>query len=726
MLIQQGGKLMYVVYDRQQQGRRILACLMLLTGFALPACAVAQTLDELSYASLPGNRIQLRLGFSAPLQREPGSFVIDNPARIALDFENVSLNLQDKVLDIGVGAVQKVSVVETGQRTRVVVNLLRMVPYRTELRGSTLLLVLGEQGNNFVGVTSPVATMPADIDDKPHISAVDFHRGESGQGMIKINLSSSGSQMNIEQRGLQLQVFFPGLVLPAQLDRRLNVIDFATPVKEIDTRGAGNGVNMVITMNDSQYDYLAYQTDLDITIEVQPLTRGEKEQLEKERFKYTGEKLSLNFQDIEVRAVLQLLAEFTDQNLIVGDTVGGRVTLRLKNVPWDQALDIILSNRGLGKRVEGNVLLVAPVEELAARERQQLESQQQIRELELLQTQYIQINYARAEDLAGLIQDESSSLLSERGKVTVDARTNILIVQDVSDSLEDVRRLINRLDIPVEQVLIESRIVTVDDAFSRQLGVRFGYSRETGLGEGEFVTIGGHKEGNVAFSGFVPQIGEDGSVTFEEEEICTGFCTSDAENYLVSLPVSSGALPGAALGIALGQLGSWLLQLELEALLTEGRGENISSPKVITVNQGEAIIESGTQIPYQEASASGATSTSYIDAVLRLRVVPQITPDDRILLELEVNQDEPGTLVAGGALTVDTNRVSTSVLVDNGETVVLGGIFTHILQDGQSRIPFLSDLPYVGFLFRNSNYSNDKSELLIFVTPRILTSPSAG
>ena len=718
MLIQQGGKLMYVIYDRQQQGRRILACLMLLTGFALPACAVAQTLDELSYASLPGNRIQLRLGFSAPLQREPGSFVIDNPARIALDFENVSLNLQDKVLDIGVGAVQKVSVVETGQRTRMVVNLLRMVPYRTELRGSTLLLVLGEQGNSFVGVTSPVATMSTDIDDKPHISAVDFHRGESGQGMIKINLSSSGSQMNIEQRGLQLQVFFPGLALPAQLDRRLNVIDFATPVKEIDTRGAGDGVNMVITMNDSKYDYLAYQTDLDITIEVQPLTRHEKEQLEKERFKYTGEKLSLNFQDIEVRAVLQLLAEFTDQNLIVGDTVGGRVTLRLKNVPWDQALDIILSNRGLGKKVEGNVLLVAPVEELAARERQQLESQQQIRELELLQTQYIQINYARAEDLAGLIQDEDSSLLSERGKVTVDERTNVLIVQDVSDSLEDVRRLINRLDIPVEQVLIESRIVTVDDAFSRQLGVRFGYSRETALGEGEFVTIGGHKEGNVLFA----VADEEGEAT----PVCTGFCTSDAENYLVSLPVSSGGLPGAALGIALGQLGSWLLQLELEALLTEGRGENISSPKVITVNQGEAIIESGTQIPYQEASASGATTTSYIDAVLRLRVVPQITPDDRILLELEVNQDEPGTLVAGGALTVDTNRVSTSVLVDNGETVVLGGIFTHILQDGKSRIPFFSDLPYVGFLFRNSNYSNDKSELLIFVTPKILTSPGAG
>lgn len=747
-MVRDGGEsMMLIVRYQLKLARQIALFLALVLGAMLPIGAMAETtLNDLSYSSLPGNRIQLKMRFSEPLQQEPRSFTIDNPARIAVDFAGVSLNLSNRTLDVGVGAVQKVAVVESGNRTRLTINLLRKTSYRTEMHGNVVLLVMGEQGNGNVDTTSgTVGVLPGRYTDDsgaPSLVSVDFRRGSNGQGMVLVGLSSTRSQMNIEQRGRQLLVTFPGVSMPTELDRRLDVVDFATPVTEIDTRAGTAGVNMTITMGSGNYDYLAYQTDLDLTIEVQPLSAAEKDLDDKKRFKYTGERLSLNFQDIEVRAVLQLLADFTQQNLIAGDTVGGRVTLRLTNVPWDQALDIILKNRGLGKRVEGNVLIVAPQEELAARERQELEAQQQIQELEPLQTQYIQINYATAGDLAGLIKDESTSLLSERGTVTVDERTNILIVQDISASLEDVRKLVERLDIPVEQVLIESRIVTVDDTFSKNIGVNFGYGRLTSLGDDEFLSVGGSKNGRVTRSLVVPsgppqvqqvQLPDGTTETFvqqptEEVQVCTGFvCESEGtDSYLVSLPVSSGALPGAAFGIALGELGSWLLQLELEALLEEGRGERIASPKVITVNQGEAIIESGTQIPYQEASASGATSTSFIDAVLRLRVTPQITPDDRILLELEVNQDSPGEATSGGQLTVDTNRVSTSVLVDNGETVVLGGIFTHNLRDDQAKVPFFADLPYVGFLFRNSRLSNTKNELLIFVTPKILTSPSAG
>ena len=745
-----GVTMMATKYYQLKLTVQVAISLAVMLGMLVPGVVTAQTLDELSYVSLPGNRIQLRLRFSESLRQEPRGFTIDNPARISVDFTGVSLNLKERVLNIGIGAVQKASVVEAGNRTRLTVNLLRKTPYRTETHGNVVLVLMGEQEDGGIGTDKGVAGMlPGrgidDDDGIPRLTKVDFRRGTGGQGMVLVGLSSTHSQMNIEQRGLKLLVSFPGVSLPEELDRRLEVVDFATPVTEIDTRASANGVNMTITMGDDNYDYLAYQTDFDLTIEVQPLSRTEKELADKQRFKYTGERLSLNFQDIEVRAVLQLLAEFTGQNLIAGDTVGGRVTLRLNNVPWDQALDIILRNRGLGKRVEGNVLIVAPQEELAARERQELEAQQQIQDLEPLQTQYIQINYATAGDLAALIQDESASLLSERGTVTVDERTNILIVQDISGSLEDVRRLVERLDIPVEQVLIESRIVTVDDTFSKNLGVSFGYSRQTLLGENEILTLGGVKEGRVTRSIPVPSgplqiqpvtdptTGESlppfVNQPTEDREICTGYAcavSQGTESYLVNLPVSSGALPGAAFGIALGEIGSWLLQLELEALLEEGRGERIASPKVITVNQGEAIIESGTQIPYQEASASGATSTSFIDAVLRLRVTPQITPDDRILLELEVNQDSPGETTSGGQLTVDTNRVSTNVLVDNGETVVLGGIFTHNLRDDKAKVPFFADLPYVGFLFRNSRFTNNKNELLIFVTPKILTSPSAG
>jgi type IV pilus assembly protein PilQ len=457
---------------------------------------------------------------------------------------------------------------------------------------------------------------------------------------------------------------------------------------------------MQISTITQDYDHLAYQSDNEFIVEVRILSVEEQE-AKKEQVGFTGERLSLNFQDIEVRAVLQLIADFTGLNMVASDTVGGNVTLRLKNVPWDQALDIILKAKGLGMRQIDNVIMVAPNAEIAAREKLELEANKQVEELAPLRTEFMQINYAKADELAFLIQAEGNSLLTERGSVTIDARTNTLIVQDVVKSLQDVRDLIDKLDIPVRQVLIESRIVNADETFAKDLGVRFGYSKTILPVDGHHLkTIGG---------------GNTGTTTFAET---TSFHQDGVENLIVDLPV---AVSGAgALSLAVGKLGSWLVQLELSALIAEGRGENIASPKVITTNQREAIIESGVEIPYTEASSSGATTVSFKKAVLSLKVTPQITPDNKILLDLQVNQDTQGAAVAGGIPTINTKSVGTQVMVDNGETVVLGGIYGTENNTVTDRIPFFGDLPYLGFLFKRTSTSTSKQELLIFVTPKIL------
>ncbi|MEX2517651.1 MAG: type IV pilus secretin PilQ [Gammaproteobacteria bacterium] len=682
---------------------------ILLAMLCLPMTqAHAQTLDKIDFSALPGDRVQVNIELSEPLGADPMHFTIDNPARIALDFPGTSLNLDEKTRSIGIGRADSVSAVEAGGRTRVVLNLLQMVPYEVKTSGNSVVVTIESASPEAPVRSSTVQTTQAQRSSSTAAGAslenVDFRRGEQGEGRIIITLGDPATGVNMTEQGGKVVVDFLDAGLPEHLNRRLDVLDFATPVKEIDTRPHSGGTRMVINMATADYDHLAYQANETFTIEVKPLTPEEKELQRKDEFGYTGERLSLNFQNIEVRAVLQLIADFTELNMVASDAVTGNITLRLKNVPWDQALDIILKSKGLGMRQSGNVIMVAPQEEIAAQERLELEAQQQISDLEPLRTEFVQINYAKAEELANLIKAESSNLMSERGEVTVDQRTNTLIIRDTSSSLQSIRSMVAKLDIPVKQVLIESRIVNADETFAKDLGVKFGYSRNTTLTGGTssdnlFGVAGGGIPGDTDFDG------------------TTSFNTDGLENYIVSLPVTN---PAGALGLAVGRIGSYLLQLELSALLAEGRGEDIASPRVITANQREAIIESGVEIPFQEASSSGATTVAFKKAVLALRVTPQITPDDRIMLDLTVNQDTRGSPEVLGVPPINTRSVSTQVLVDNGETVVLGGIYTQVERQQSDRVPFFGDLPYLGALFRRTGVESSRTELLIFVTPKIL------
>ena len=683
----------------------ILFLLGISTAFVLQVEAVS--LDDISFSSLPGDKVQLKLELSEALQQEPLSFTIDNPARIALDLPGTTLNLSQRSQPIGIGVAHSVTAVEAAGRTRVVLNLDSSVPYEIETAGSTITVILSAANvASSTGETSAVAQFgsgPVSGGAEARIDNIDFRRGSGGEGRIIITLSDPSVGINIGQESGNIIVDFLDTNLPENLNRRLDVIDFATPVKEVDTSPYGKGARMKISMTTDDYDHLAYQSDNVMTIEVKPLTLAEKEAIQKEKFGYTGERLSLNFQNIEVRAVLQLIADFTELNMVASDTVGGNVTLRLKNVPWDQALDIILKSKGLGMRKEGNVIMVAPTEEIAAREKLELEANKAVEELAPLRTEFMQVNYATASELAALIKAEENNLLSPRGSVTIDERTNTLIVQDISTSLEDIRQMVNKLDVPVRQVLIESRIVNADESFSKDLGVQFGYSKATSFAD---------KDGTLAQSAFAIGGKEPNGI----EPATTAFDIEGAEGLLVDLPVVS----TGSLGLVLGKIGSYLLQLELSAAQAEGRTEDIASPKVITANQQEAVIESGVDIPYQEATSSGATSVSFKKAVLSLRVTPQITPDDKVILDLEVKQDTRGSPEVLGVPPINTKNVATQVLVDNGETVVLGGVYTQTDANTIDRIPFFGDLPYVGFLFKRTTDSNQKSELLIFVTPKIL------
>ena len=665
--------------------------------------AYATTLDDISFSTLPGDRVQFELTLSDPVQGEPLNFTIDNPARIVLDFPDTTLNLKQKNISVGQGAAHSVSAVEAAGRTRVVLNLVNSVGYDMDVRGNTVMVTLAGSVSGTTSTGPSITARAAAGASESQIENIDFRRGDGGEGRILVTLSDPSASVNLGQEGGKIVVDFLNTSLPEEFNRRLDVVDFATPVKEIDTSPSGTGTRMVISTTTADFDHLAYQSDNQLTIEFKPLTKSEKEEIQKQKFGYTGERLSLNFQDIEVRAVLQLIADFTGLNMVASDTVRGNVTLRLKNVPWDQALDIILKSKGLGMRKDGNVILVAPQEEIAAREKLELEASKQIEELAPLSTEFIQVNYAKAGELAALIKAKENNLLSERGNVSIDERTNTLIVQDVAASLESIRSMVTKLDIPVRQVLIESRIVNADESFAKDLGVNFGFSRTTS-GQGTLsdneahLTVGGGQPGDTDFGG---------GTSFNSGE----------ENLMVTLPVAGAT---GSFKLAYGVIGSYLLQLELSAALAEGRGEDIASPKVITANQREAVIESGVEIPYQQATSSGATSVSFKKAVLALRVTPQITPDDRVLLDLNVNQDTRGSPDVLGVPPINTRNVSTQVLVDNGETVVLGGVYSQNTSNTLDRIPFFGDLPYVGFLFKRTSEEKTKSELLIFVTPKIL------
>ena len=652
------------------------------------------TLDKISFSTLPGDRVQIVLDLSGPVDK-PLSFAIDEPARVALDFPGVSLNLPRKTENIGVGMARSVTAVEAGGRSRVVLSLVKLVPYSIDVSGNQVVLTLDSTGST---TSQAVAKSAAGITGS--IESIDFRRGETGEGRIMVTLSDPAIVVNTFEQGDDIIVEFIGVDLPERLSRRLDVVDFATPVKIVDTKQEGGNVRMIIEAS-GVFDHLAYQSEDLFTLDVKALTLDEQEKAKKDKFTYTGERLSLNFQNIEVRAVLQLIADFTGLNMVASDTVSGSLTLRLKNVPWDQALDIILKTKGLAMRQTGNVILIAPTEEIAAREKLELEAHRQIEELAPLRSEFIQVNYAKAAVLATLLKAEENSLMTERGRVSVDERTNTLLIRDTGDAINSIRELVATLDIPVRQVLIESRIVIADDSFNRDLGVRFGVSYAWTNGNRQ-AGIGGALPGDTNFGS---AIGPGNS-----------FSTAGNQDLLVDLPIGN---PASAIKFAVVSIPDFILQLELQALQLEGRGEVISNPRVVTANQKEATIEQGTEIPFQEASSSGATSTSFKKAVLSLKVTPQITPDDRVIMDLAVNQDTVGQEFSG-IPSVDTRSVVTQVLVDNGDTVVLGGIYEQTKREDIEKVPFFGDLPYLSWLFKTTSVRDDKRELIIFVTPRIL------
>jgi type IV pilus assembly protein PilQ len=686
----------------RQNGRRachnLFAAVCLLLGSTVAAQAAdtasSNTLQSVEVAGLPGNKAQIIMTLSNPAPA-PLSFTIDNPARIALDFPNTSNGLVQRSQDIGIGMAESLTAVEAQGRTRVVVNLVDMVPYEAHAEGNKIILTVQNAGSKMSEAAVAAARASGDGDES--ISNIDFRRGEDGQGRVIVSLSDPSVPVDMQQQGGKVLVDFYRTQLPEELERRLDVLDFATPVKTIDTYTKGDNVHMVITPM-GEYEYIAYQTDNQFTIEVRELTKEEVEESKKDEFGFSGERLSLNFQDIEVRSVLQLIADFTGLNVVVSDTVRGSLTLRLKNVPWDQALDIILKTKGLGMRQTGNVMLVAPSEEIAAREKLELESKKQIEELEPLYSEYIQVNYAKASDLATLLKSSDTTLMSDRGMVTTDQRTNTLLVQDTASKLVQVRQLVARLDIPVRQVLIESRIVIANNDFSKELGVRFGLNKETDFNNGNnIVSVGGTRPSVV------------GGVIDPELD--------GADGLLVDLGAVGAS---SSIGMAIGKVGSYMLNLELSAMEAEGQGEIISSPRVLTSNQKTAVIESGTEIPYQQATSSGATSTSFQKAVLSLTVTPQITPDDRLIMDLQITKDSVGEFSVDGIPSIDTNEVDTQVLVDDGETLVLGGIYEQIKRNEIDRTPFFGELPLVDWMFKKTLSQDDRAELLIFVTPKIV------
>ena len=723
---------MKLKFDFSALGRRsatlvaIAANALLLLGGAHASAQEGNQLQDIQVQSLPGNRVELTF-IMTDVAPEPLAFTIENPARIALDLPNTGLAMDSRRRDVNLGPVDTVLTAEASGRTRVVLNLDTMVAYDTRRSGNTLVVTVGGDDSydagstQFAGSPSPSPVMTAAAAGPRSITGVDFRRNRDGGGRVVISLTDPGTPVDIRQEGGRVVAIFKDTSLPAELMRRLDVMDFATPVTTVDTLRTNNDTRLVISA-EGNYEQLAYQSDTEFTIEVNPVveTTEEGSTLFSETKEYEGQRLTLNFQDIETRAVLQLLAETSGRNIVVSDTVQGNVTLRLRNVPWDQALDIVMTTQGLDMRQNGNVIIVAPAEEIAARETADLEAKRAISELEPLYSEFIQVNYAKASDLADLIAaggGDGGTLLSSRGSISTDDRTNTLLIRDTAERLQSIRRMVRTLDIPIKQVLIEARIVVVNDDTSRDLGIRLGVTGVDERGTDGLIAISGNGFGTDTIIGSALNNANDpANGTFFPVQL------PDLQNrYNVNVPIGS---PAGTFGLAVLD-GDYLVDLELSALQTEGRGEIVSTPRVITANQKEARIEQGVEIPFQQAASSGATTVQFKKAVLSLVVTPQITPDNNIIMDLRVNKDSVGDVISTGGLggtvpSIDTRQVETQVLVADGQTVVLGGIYETERRETVNKVPFLGDIPFAGVLFRSTETQNDKAELLIFVTPRIL------
>lgn len=724
----------------------------LVMGFFLLAIQVSSVwadnpaIKKVDFSSLSGDKVQIQLEMDGPAVT-PKVFQTDNPARLALDFAGVSSGLDKKMFPINQGAANTVFVVEASGRTRVVINLSEIVPYETKVVGNMVYIVL-KPVNSISPVKTSVQEKVADsrvtrLLPEQTIKSIDFRRGAKGEGRVILELSAPNTVVDVKERGGKVILNFLNTKLPNELVKSFDVADFATPVQKIEARPKGAGVNIVVTPVDGNYDFSTYQSDGLLTVDFIPLSKAEKEALLKKKFPYSGDKLSLNFQDIEVRSVLQILADFTELNIIAADSVGGTVTLRLNDVPWDQALALILKSKGLAKRKTGNVVLVAPATEIIKIEEEELAAQKVVELLEPLRTEYIQINYAKAEDIQALLigsnvvkssdsrrsgssrsnsssrifsgsnstSNRSSSkqtiatkgLISARGNATVDSRTNTIIIKDTSKQLEQIREMIRILDVPVRQVIIEARIVIADKNFAQEIGVKFGVAKAAEVGSDKVFAIGA---GPNTFGELVPD-GNGSTVT-----------VPDGAGSLVDLGASAiNGHPVGALGMTLARAADYVLNLELSALENDNRGEVLANPRVMTSDRELAFIKQGVQIPFTTVSQDG-TNTELIDAVLELNVTPQITPNGDVIMELLIKKDNPDPFSGG----IEKREIETIVQVSDGETIVLGGVYEGNSSQEVFKVPFFADLPGIGFLFKKNIESDRKRELLIFVTPKIVKS----
>lgn len=684
--------------------RRALMSVVMLAS-AMPLLARAENAIKAVSGSVQGGSEVIRIDLAEPLTEVPSGFSIQTPARIALDFQGVSNAIGRSAVEINLGNMRSANVVQAGDRTRVVLNLKTPSVYKAELQGKSLLIILDSQAVATPSVSAaPVFAESRNRETLP-LKDIDFRRGPDNSGRIVVALPNNEVGVDIRQQGKTVVVEFLKTALPEGLRRRLDVADFGTPIQAVTTSQTGDKVRMVVEPT-GLWEHSAYQSDNQFVLEVRPL----KEDTSKltQGTGYNGEKLSLNFQNIEIRSLLQVIADFTNFNVVTSDTVTGSVTLRLKDVPWDQALDIILQAKGLGMRKTGNVLLIAPKDELAAKDKQELESRNALQSLEAVRTQSFQINYAKASDIAAQLTatgagQNTPRILSSRGSVIAEPRTNQLFVTDIPSRLEQVQSLIGKLDIAVRQVLIEARIVEASDSFGRSLGVR--------LGGGMIGPGGALSNGNTNVS-----LGSN-----------YGAVAADTTANFVNLP----ALPQGAANVAaafavsiFNASANRFLNLELSAMEADGKGKIVSSPRVVTADQVKALIEQGTEFPYQTATSSGATSLAFRKANLKLEVTPQITPEGNIILELDVNKDSRGETTAAG-IAINTKHIRTQVLVENGGTVVIGGIFTLDETENETKVPLLGDVPYLGNLFKTRTRTATKQEMLVFITPKMITDRSA-
>ncbi|MEC5213788.1 type IV pilus assembly protein PilQ [Polaromonas sp. CG_9.5] len=683
--------------------RALLGVVMLAS--AMPLLARAENAIKAVSGSVQGGSEVIRIDLAEPLTEVPSGFSIQTPARIALDFQGVSNAIGRSAVEINLGNMRSANVVQAGDRTRVVLNLKTPTAYKAELQGKSLLIILDSQAVATPSVSAaPVFAESRNRETLP-LKDIDFRRGPDNSGRIVVSLPNNEVGVDIRQQGKTVVVEFLKTALPEGLRRRLDVADFGTPIQTVTTSQTGNKVRMVVEPT-GLWEHSAYQSDNQFVLEVRPL----KEDTSKltQGTGYNGEKLSLNFQNIEIRSLLQVIADFTNFNVVTSDTVTGSVTLRLKDVPWDQALDIILQAKGLGMRKTGNVLLIAPKDELAAKDKQELESRNALQNLEAVRTQSFQINYAKASDIAGQITSTGAGqntprILSPRGSVIAEPRTNQLFVTDIPSKLEQVQNLLAKLDVAVRQVLIEARIVEASDTFGRSLGVR--------LGGGLIGATGALTKGNT-------------NVTLGTNY---GATAADTTGNFVNFPASTLGVANSAASFAVSIFNASanrFLNLELSALEADGKGKIVSSPRVVTADQTKALIEQGTEFPYQTATSSGATSLAFRKANLKLEVTPQITPEGNIILDLDVNKDSRGETTAAG-IAIDTKHIKTQVLVENGGTVVIGGIFTLEETNNETKVPLLGDVPYLGNLFKSRERTSRKQEMLVFITPKMITDRSA-